>query len=86
MLRVGWGWCWLLWLWWWVVCGVVWFFGWVVFVVWVWVVVCVFLGVVVWVDLFWVYLEGEKIVDEERLLKDMKERIRDVGQGPDGYV
>ena len=31
-------------------------------------------------------LDGEKIVAEERLLEDLKERIRDVRQGPDGYL
>ena len=31
-------------------------------------------------------LDGEKVVAEERLLLDRKERIRDVRQGPDGYV
>ncbi len=31
-------------------------------------------------------LDGEKIVREERLLTDLKERVRDVRQGPDGYL
>jgi glucose/arabinose dehydrogenase len=31
-------------------------------------------------------LEGERIVGEEALLTDMGERIRDVRQGPDGYL
>lgn len=31
-------------------------------------------------------LDGDSIVAEERLLSDRKERIRDVRQGPDGYV
>lgn len=31
-------------------------------------------------------LDGEKVVAEERLLDDLKERIRDVRQGPDGYL
>lgn len=31
-------------------------------------------------------LDGEKVVGEERLLKDLGQRIRDVRQGPDGYV
>lgn len=31
-------------------------------------------------------LDGEKVVGEERLLKDLGERIRYVRQGPDGYV
>jgi aldose sugar dehydrogenase len=31
-------------------------------------------------------VEGEKVVGEERLLQENKERIRDVVQGPDGYL
>jgi glucose/arabinose dehydrogenase len=31
-------------------------------------------------------LKGEKVVREERILQDLGERIRDVRQGPDGYV
>ena len=31
-------------------------------------------------------VEGDRIVREERLLEDMGERIRDVRQGPDGYL
>jgi len=31
-------------------------------------------------------LDGRKVVGEERLLTDLKERIRDVRQGPDGFV
>ncbi|HEX5757211.1 MAG TPA: PQQ-dependent sugar dehydrogenase [Arenimonas sp.] len=31
-------------------------------------------------------LEGERVVHEERLLTDLGERIRDVRQGPDGYL
>ncbi|MEQ8697810.1 MAG: PQQ-dependent sugar dehydrogenase, partial [Bauldia litoralis] len=31
-------------------------------------------------------LDGQKVVKEERLLKDLGERIRDVRQGPDGYL
>jgi len=31
-------------------------------------------------------LDGEKVVKEERLLKEMRERIRDVRQGPDGAL
>ncbi len=31
-------------------------------------------------------LDGERIVKEERMLKEMSERIRDVRQGPDGLV
>jgi len=31
-------------------------------------------------------LDGERVRDEERILHDLGERIRDVRQGPDGYV
>lgn len=31
-------------------------------------------------------LDGDKVVHEERLLSDLNARIRDVRQGPDGYV
>ena len=31
-------------------------------------------------------LDGDRIVHEERLLTGMRERIRDVRQGPDGYL
>jgi aldose sugar dehydrogenase len=31
-------------------------------------------------------LEGDKVVREERMLRDLRERIRDIRQGPDGYV
>ena len=31
-------------------------------------------------------LDGERVVHEERLLKDRLGRIRDVRQGPDGLV
>jgi glucose/arabinose dehydrogenase len=31
-------------------------------------------------------LRGEKVVDEERILTDLDERIRDVRQGPDGCL
>jgi glucose/arabinose dehydrogenase len=31
-------------------------------------------------------LNGEKVVEEERILQALDERIRDVRQGPDGYV
>jgi glucose/arabinose dehydrogenase len=37
-------------------------------------------------DLVRLSLEGEKVVGEERLLKDRKARIRDVRQGPDGAL
>ena len=31
-------------------------------------------------------LQGDKVVGEERLLTDLKERIRDVRVGPDGAL
>jgi len=31
-------------------------------------------------------LDGRKVVGEERLLEDLKERIREVRQGPDGWL
>ena len=31
-------------------------------------------------------LDGEKVIREERLLEGLGERIRDVRQGPDGYL
>lgn len=37
-------------------------------------------------DLVRLTLDGEKVVGEERLLGDLKERIRDVRQGPDGAL
>jgi glucose/arabinose dehydrogenase len=37
-------------------------------------------------DLVRLELQGEKITGEERLLKDLKQRIRDVRQGPDGAI
>jgi glucose/arabinose dehydrogenase len=37
-------------------------------------------------DLVRLTLEGEKVVGEERLIGDLKERIRDVRQGPDGAL
>ena len=37
-------------------------------------------------DLVRLSLDGEKVVGEERLLKDLKVRVRDVRQGPDGAL
>jgi glucose/arabinose dehydrogenase len=37
-------------------------------------------------DLVRLEVNGEKIVGEERLLTERKERIRDVRQGPDGAL
>ena len=31
-------------------------------------------------------VKGERIVSEEKLLTDLKQRIRDVRQGPDGAI
>ena len=31
-------------------------------------------------------LDGDKVTGEERLLRDLRERIRDVRQGPDGAL
>ena len=31
-------------------------------------------------------LDGERVVHEEPLLRELKERIRDVREGPDGYL
>ena len=31
-------------------------------------------------------VEGGKVVGEERMLESLRERIRDVKQGPDGFV
>ncbi|MEL4168982.1 Glucose/arabinose dehydrogenase, beta-propeller fold [Pseudomonas sp. NFACC09-4] len=46
----------------------------------------VFIGALVSKDLIRLQLEGDKVVHEERLLGELKERIRDVRQGPDGYL
>jgi glucose/arabinose dehydrogenase len=31
-------------------------------------------------------LDGDKVIREERLLRELRERIRDVRQGPDGLL
>lgn len=46
----------------------------------------VFIGALVSKDLIRLQLEGDKVAHEERLLGELKERIRDVRQGPDGYL
>jgi len=46
----------------------------------------VFIGGMKDKDLVRLTLEGEKVVGEERLLKDLGQRIRDVRVGPDGAV
>lgn len=45
-----------------------------------------FIGALATEELIRLQFEGDKIVHEERLLTDMKQRIRDVRQGPDGYL
>ena len=45
-----------------------------------------FIGALATEELIRLKFEGDKIVQGERLLKDMKQRIRDVRQGPDGYL
>jgi glucose/arabinose dehydrogenase len=37
-------------------------------------------------DLIRLEFDGDKIVHQERLLGELKERIRDVRQGPDGFL
>jgi glucose/arabinose dehydrogenase len=37
-------------------------------------------------DLVRLELEGDRVKGEERLLRDLKERIRDVRQGPDSAI
>lgn len=46
----------------------------------------VFIGALVSQELIRLQLEGDKIVHEERLLGELNQRIRDVRQGPDGYL
>ncbi|MBV4552110.1 PQQ-dependent sugar dehydrogenase [Pseudomonas sp. SWRI102] len=46
----------------------------------------VFIGGLVSKDLIRLEFEGDKVVHEERLLGDLGERIRDVRQGPDGFL
>ncbi|WNW13768.1 PQQ-dependent sugar dehydrogenase [Pseudomonas sp. DTU_2021_1001937_2_SI_NGA_ILE_001] len=45
-----------------------------------------FIGALATEELIRLQFEGDRIVHEERLLKERKERIRDVRQGPDGYL
>lgn len=45
-----------------------------------------FVGALATEELIRLQFEGDRIVHEERLLTDMKARIRDVRQGPDGYL
>ena len=46
----------------------------------------VFIGALVSQELIRLQLEGGKVVHEERLLGELGKRIRDVRQGPDGYL
>jgi glucose/arabinose dehydrogenase len=45
-----------------------------------------FIGALVGSALIRLELDGDRIVHEERLLTGLRERIRDVRQGPDGYL
>lgn len=45
-----------------------------------------FIGALADQDLIRLTLDGDKVVAEERLLGERRARIRDVRQGPDGYV
>lgn len=45
-----------------------------------------FVGALLDQSLIRLQLEGDKVVHDERLLKDLEERIRDVRLGPDGYL
>ena len=46
----------------------------------------IFAGALVQTHLRRVKLDGTKVVEQEELLGDLGERIRDVAQGPDGYI
>ena len=46
----------------------------------------VFIGALADQNLIRLQLDGDKVVHEERLLGELKSRIRDVQQGPDGYL
>jgi len=46
----------------------------------------VFIGALVSQELIRLQFDGDKIIHEERLLGGLKARIRDVRQGPDGYL
>ena len=45
-----------------------------------------FIGALASQELIRLQFDGDKIVHEERLLGDLKQRIRDVRRGPDGYL
>ena len=46
----------------------------------------VFIGALATQDLIRLQLDGDRVVHEERLLGELNKRIRDVRQGPDGYL
>jgi glucose/arabinose dehydrogenase len=46
----------------------------------------VFIGALVNQELIRLQFDGDRVVHEERLLGELNERIRDVRQGPDGYL
>jgi glucose/arabinose dehydrogenase len=46
----------------------------------------VFIGALVSQELIRLEFDGDKVVHEERMLGELKKRIRDVRQGPDGYL
>ncbi|MGZ7457458.1 PQQ-dependent sugar dehydrogenase [Pseudomonas sp. Ma2-10] len=46
----------------------------------------VFIGALVSKELIRLQFDGDKVVHEERLLGELNKRIRDVRQGPDGYL
>ncbi|VVO54805.1 PQQ-dependent sugar dehydrogenase [Pseudomonas fluorescens] len=46
----------------------------------------VFIGALVSQELIRLQFDGDRVVHEERLLGELKARIRDVRQGPDGYL
>jgi glucose/arabinose dehydrogenase len=46
----------------------------------------VFIGALVSQELIRLEFDGDKAIHEERLLGELKKRIRDVRQGPDGYL
>ena len=45
-----------------------------------------FIGALVTRELIRLQFDGDKVVHEERLLGELNKRIRDVRQGPDGYL
>jgi glucose/arabinose dehydrogenase len=46
----------------------------------------VFIGALASQELIRLQFEGDKVIHEERLLRGLKARIRDVRQGPDGFL